>query len=70
MTERDASAKRFQVLRCVLRQAVRDRRHRLLATKDGLDLFPGVGFGGIGQVQVDHRGLQAAMAKVLLNDFQ
>ena len=70
VTERDAAAKCFQVLRCVLRQAVRDRRHRLLATKDRLDLLPRVGIGGVGQVQVDHCGLQAAVAKVLLDDFQ
>ena len=70
MTQWDAPPKRFQVLRCVLPQAVRDRRHGLVATKDRLDLLPGVGFGGVGQVQVDKRGLPATVAKVLLDDFQ
>lgn len=38
--------------------------------KELLDDVPGFSFGGIGQMQVDHRGLQAGVAEVLLDDSQ
>ncbi len=62
-------AESLRVLRCVLAQGVSDRRHRAallsLAALQGwsgkhlLDLLPRVDFRRRGQVQIDHRRLQA-----------
>src|SRR6056297_1520831 len=45
-------------------------RQGLRSTEDPLDRIARLGFGGFRQVQIDQCGLQAAMPKILLNDFQ
>ncbi len=74
MHERHSLAELLDVSRCVLPQAVRNRSHRLVfvrpASKELLDRLPRVDFGDLGQMQIDHCRLQAAVAQVLLNDSQ
>ena len=60
----------LKVSRCVLPEAVGDRGHGRLTLKNQFDLFTCVGLSRFGQVEVHHGGLQAGVAKVLLNDFQ
>ena len=57
----------------MLTQGVSDSRHRecdLLSSKKLVDRFSGLRLGGVGQVQIDHRRLQRAVAEVLLDDLQ
>jgi len=72
MTKRNVVSKSFQVCRCVLPQGIRDRRHALTLAppKDLFDRLPCIGLGGLGQMQIDHRRLQAAVTEVLLDHFQ
>lgn len=67
VAQRNRTAERFQVLRCVLPKC---RRHGDVSAREHLlvlrfeleqpvDQLAGVGFGGFGQVQINHRGLQA-----------
>jgi len=70
MAERNVRSMLLKVSRCVLPEAVGDRGHGRLTLKNQFDLFTCVGLSRIGQVEVHHGGLQAGVAKVLLNDFQ
>jgi hypothetical protein len=74
VTGRNGLAVLRQVSRCVLPEAIRDRGHRLLGKrlpyKDRFDGLAGIDRRGLGQVQVNHRGLQAAVTKILLDDLQ
>ena len=67
-------AELVEISRCVLPQAVRNRSHRLVfvrpASKELLDRLPRVDFGDLGQMQIDHCRLQAAVAEILLNHSQ
>ena len=42
----------------------------LAATEELLDRLACIDFGRVGQMQIDHRGLQAAVTQVLLDDSQ
>ena len=74
VSHRHPLAKLLEIRRCVLPQAVRNRGHRLVLTrrppKDLLDHLAGIDLGNLSQMQVDHRGLQAAVTEILLDDFQ
>ncbi|GAA5509231.1 hypothetical protein Rcae01_04730 [Novipirellula caenicola] len=67
--KRHSVAESLKQCRCVLSEAARNGGHRLASAKDLFDRFSGVRLGGVGQVQVDHRSLQAAMTEILLNDL-
>ena len=71
MAEGDSATESLVVRRCVLPKAVRDRGHRLRFTSKQLfDERAGVRFGRLSQMQIDHRGLQTAVAHVLLDGTQ
>ena len=74
VSHRHPLAKLLEIRRCVLPQAVRNRGHRLVLTrrppKDLLDHLAGIDLGNLSQMQVDHRGLQAAVTEILLDDLQ
>jgi hypothetical protein len=56
MTEWNPFAKLFEVRRCVLPEAVRDRRHRLSSLEQLFDNLAGINSRGVGQMQIDHGG--------------
>jgi len=71
VSHRHPIAERLEICRCVLPQAVRHRKHRLLLTaptKELLDRRSRIDFRRLGQMQVDHGRLQAAVAEILLDD--
>ena len=70
VTKRNRIAEPLQIPQCMLPQAVSDRRHELLSAKELFDRLTRLGLGRVGQVQIDHRGLQTAVTQVLLNDPQ
>ena len=68
-----ADTERVPDSRTVLAEGLRDGWHRelaLLSPEQSIDGGAGLGLSGIGQVQIDHRGLQTAVAEILLDDFQ
>ncbi len=72
VTGRYRVAKRLKIARCVLPKTVRNRGHRLTfrPPEDLLDRLPRIRLGRFGQVQVDQRRLQTAVAHVLLDRFE
>ncbi len=46
------------------------RTRTVASDKDPVDGVARVGFGGLGQMQIDHRGLEAGMTKIFLNGAQ
>ena len=57
VADRNAVAELLQVCRCVLPQGIRNGGHALTSTEQLFDRLAGIGLGGFGQVQVDHRRL-------------
>jgi hypothetical protein len=72
VAKRNVGTELIEVTRRVLPETVSDRwpRARLGTCKDLFDLPPRTLFGRVGQVQVDHGRLKAAVSEVLLNHFE
>ena len=74
MSQGNSIAKLFQISRRMLSQTISNAGHRwlvvLLAPKDCFDHLAGIGRSSFGQMQVNHGRLQAAVAQILLDDFE
>ena len=72
--QRHVVASLRQVVVTVLTQTIGNGQHHgrlpFRPLEDPVDRLTGVGFGRVGQVQIDHRGLQAAVPEQLLDHLR